>query len=105
MSKIENSSTTPVHIREEWEAHLTRQKTSGLNQSEYCRLNGLKVYQFSYWKKKIQSPWEGEQNFIRLPVETPSITAGVPLLNISVDGDFRLKINLNFSGEHTWRLF
>lgn len=42
--------------RRYWEEHLSRWESSGLRQSEYCRLNGLGLHRFIYWKNKRCRP-------------------------------------------------
>lgn len=43
-------------LRNTWKQHLQDWKQSGLSQVEYCREQGLKPHQLTYWKKRFQSP-------------------------------------------------
>ena len=44
----------PEHKRRHWKTHIESWQRSGLTQIAYCRENGLKLHQFTYWKKRIQ---------------------------------------------------
>ena len=100
MSNIETLNESKLAPRDEWKGHLERWQGSGLNQSEYCRLNGLKPYQFTYWKKRLLSLETKETEFVNLPL--PSTTKkDVPFLEVSLDSNLSLKLNLNFNGSWT----
>ena len=97
------SNTTKT--RDEWNEHLERWKGSGLNQSEYCRQNGLKPYKFTYWKKKLQSPEPDENKFVKLPLTPPPVKSnGDSILQVSIGPDPCLKISINFEFERSWRI-
>jgi len=56
---------------------ITRWECSGLNQKEFCRLEGINYYRFKYWKtqqkKEQQSPHQkqSEQKPDFIPVTIP----------------------------------
>ena len=50
--------------RSYWQDHVEQWQHSGLTQVAYCRQQGLKVAQFSYWKKRLR------------PAPSPGTTGG-----------------------------
>ncbi|WP_407067338.1 IS66 family insertion sequence element accessory protein TnpA, partial [Motiliproteus sp. MSK22-1] len=40
-------------LRETWKQHLDTWKQSGQSQVDYCRKQGLKPHQMTYWKKRF----------------------------------------------------
>ena len=91
--------------RDEWIVHLERWKESDLNQSEYCRLNGLKPHKFTYWKKRLQSPENDDSKFVKLPNIVPAVKSNQgPYFRVSIDSDLCLKISVNIDFERIWRI-
>ena len=43
----------PAEKNRFWQAHIETWKQSGINQSAYCRVKGLSLRRFGYWKKKF----------------------------------------------------
>ena len=52
-----------------WERHLGQWKKSGMSQSEYCRIFGLKFHQFHYWKKKLSKTEVKEPQLVAVPLD------------------------------------
>ena len=57
---IKKSKSEWIDLIEEW-------KSSGLSAQKWCKEKNIPDYQFSYWKKKLSSP------FIELKEEVPKI--------------------------------
>jgi len=74
--------------REEWRRHLARHSQSGKTVRAYCAAEGLKPWQFWYWRKAL-NPQEAQGGFIQV-TERPA--AGVTL----VIGECRIGIERGF---------
>ena len=44
--------TEDLDKKKYWQEHVASWRVSNLSQAEYCRINGLRTYVFSYWKRK-----------------------------------------------------
>jgi len=40
--------------RRKWEKHIETWEESGFTQTEFCRIHGLNVGQFTYWKSQLK---------------------------------------------------
>lgn len=40
--------------RRKWKKHMEAWEESGITQTEYCRIHGLNVGQFTYWKSQLK---------------------------------------------------
>jgi len=54
--------------RRYWECLIKGWEQSGLRQTEYCRLNGLKIRNFGYWKRRL-SQKSTDVSFVSLQVQ------------------------------------
>jgi hypothetical protein len=81
-----------------WEEHLGKWKSSGISQSEYCRLNDLALHRFIYWKKRLTRQGSPialvEWPVVRHEGNTSS-SLGPPLC-IVIAGRYRIEINSGF---------
>jgi hypothetical protein len=58
-----------------WQHHIAQWQASGVSQAGYCRQQALCAHQFSYWKRKFQTPCksvahEPATGFARVQVDT-----------------------------------
>jgi hypothetical protein len=51
MAAIENNADNVF-----WQHHIAQWQVSGVSQAGYCRQQELCTHQFSYWKRKLQTP-------------------------------------------------
>lgn len=75
--------------RDEWRAHIERQRQSGMSIKSYCETQGLKKWQFSYFRKVIEPSVNG---FVELKSEA------LPLLPLEVGG-CRILLARSFDAE------
>jgi hypothetical protein len=71
--------------REYFGEHVRRWQESGLTQREYCRVEGLVVSAFGYWKRKLCGAGEGEEAAELVEVACSGIretTSGAVVLRI-----------------------
>ena len=54
--------------RRYWKAQIDFWKASGLNQSEYCRRNDLKLHLFVYWRQKYHPRAEAPVSLVKIPL-------------------------------------
>ncbi len=86
---------TEQQTQTDWPTHVNNWQASGLTQSEYCRRNDLKPYNFTYWKKRLTGrPEEDASIFVPL-----APLPAAPLVELRVLDGLRieLKINLRLS--------
>lgn len=81
-----------------WRGHIECWHESGQSQAAYCREHGLRACQFTYWKRRLESPTAQETSSlvpVRLVDESvPSATdAGVV---VEFDGQVRLRLARGF---------
>jgi len=55
----------PEQKRRHWKTHIQSWRKSALSQVAYCREHGLKLHQFTYWKKRVQQK-DGDIAFVPL---------------------------------------
>ena len=46
--------TTSTQREQQWQEHISRWQTSGLNQKNYCEQSHLSYYQFGYWRQRLK---------------------------------------------------
>ncbi len=79
-----------------WKAHIERWRHSGLSQLAYCRDNGLKPHQLTYWKKRFSQPDAGI-SFVPL-----QLTGNLPVpvkkssLNLFTPNGYRIEVGDGF---------
>ena len=54
--------------REHWSAEIVRWQASGLSQAEFCRTNGVALWQFRYWlgRERRRSTTEQGGGFVQV---------------------------------------
>jgi hypothetical protein len=82
MTSIENKTDHDF-----WQLHLAQWQVSGLSQASYCRQQGLRTHQFSYWKRKFladREPVDPEPKagFARVQVAAHVATSVSPGLSL-----------------------
>jgi hypothetical protein len=55
----------PEQKRRHWKTHIDSWRKSDLSQVAYCREHGLKLHQFTYWKKRVEQK-DGDIAFVPL---------------------------------------
>jgi transposase len=65
MTKGHPVEPRPEQKRRHWITHIKSWRKSGLSQVAYCREHGLKLHQFTYWKKMVQQK-DGDIAFVPL---------------------------------------
>ncbi|CAM2065773.1 hypothetical protein SCOR_10365 [Sulfidibacter corallicola] len=65
---MRNLSEARAQKRELWQARIEDWQASGLNQSAYCRQQGLALPQFQYWKRRIYET-EPRRGLRLVPIE------------------------------------
>lgn len=58
--------TEDLDKKQYWREHVASWRASNLSQAEYCRINGLHAYSFSYWKCKERQAAEPQPRFFPL---------------------------------------
>ncbi|MFH2124051.1 MAG: IS66 family insertion sequence element accessory protein TnpB [Pseudomonadota bacterium] len=85
-----------------WQEHIESWKRSGLSQTEYCRLNSLRLKNFWYWKKRYSGKTSEQLRFFPLalvPAKTVGAIKSQPAsLQLTLQEQrFRIEIGENFS--------
>ena len=66
-----------------WSARVKEFKNSGLNQSEYCKVNGYKIKQFNYWFRKFEkitsSALAQNKNWVSISIAPQVVTEPIIL--------------------------
>jgi len=71
------SKSSPLLEREAyWKEHVRRWQSSGLSQSAYCRREGLRANQLSYWYRRDH----------RLDHDSASVTASSKFIPVEITG-------------------
>ncbi len=88
-----------IQKQEQWKRNLVAWEKSGMNQTEYCRQNGLSIKVFGYWKRKTKRDKKAVR-FVKIPdrVNSACSIPSAPLL-LSVDKRFILEIKDHFNTE------
>lgn len=84
--------------RQFWERQIQQWKDSGLTQTEFCRLHGLKSHQLTYWKKRFQ-PEQAPVSLVELNWKPTFQTAPCPKtspLRLIVNEQFRIDVDRGF---------
>lgn len=99
MAKQKSAPKTSLRQKRKfWRAHIETWETSGLNQSEYCRRQGLDVRRLRYWSKK--KPITSNQPLALVEVPMPRLSDGSGhALRLVVDNRHQVEIADNFSPE------
>jgi hypothetical protein len=85
-----------------WSDHIRSWKFSGLSQSEYCRKNNLDINLFSKWKRRFLNA-----GFVEVKAKIskiPKIPNTYPVIEVEVNGIYRLKIKPDFDVETTKKI-
>lgn len=81
-----DQETSALPREQFWREHVSRWRQSGLSQSGYCRREGLKLHQLTYWRKKVDRS-ESE-------VTSGSMSGFVPVRVLPPSVDERLSVTL-----------
>ena len=80
--------------RQYWKRHVQAWQQSNIDQTEYCRRQGLKRVTFWYWKKKFSKD-SSDVSLVPVPIKINIPTPPKPLIvdigkrfQIEVSGDF-----------------
>ena len=85
--------------RRYWEKHLKEWRESGLSQAEYCRRHDLRVYQFTYWKKRLNSGTPAGVEAVELVVGGLGFSPGgacSPIRIMVGNGRFQIEVTTGF---------
>ena len=96
MSK--QSSVSESNLRQKrkfWQAHIKAWQESDLSQAEYCRRQGLKSHNLSYWVNKKSSKTDMPLALVEIPM--PKIAACSPALKLVIDNRHQIEIANHFS--------
>jgi hypothetical protein len=69
---------------EEWQAHIEQQLASGKTQLQWCEENGIKVYKFRYWKKRLMSKLDPDNDNINFVGIKPAAVPRSSKMRISI---------------------
>jgi hypothetical protein len=89
-----------------WEEHISKWKTSGVSQVEYCRQNGLNIKSFRYWKRRI-GRLGGAPALVELPFSKSVPVCSSPPhphLCLIVGRHYRVEIGRGFDSEDLERV-
>ncbi|NMD72857.1 IS66 family insertion sequence element accessory protein TnpB [Bacillus sp. DNRA2] len=92
------SKSPNVELRKVWEQRIDDHKSSGQTQAKWCDENGISVYQFSYWKKRIKDQHIGKENnsWVQVVVEDSNPAQHESSLLIKV-GSVSIEVNSGFN--------
>ena len=80
-----------------WKEQIECWKSSGLEQTEYCRQNNLKYHRFTYWKKRLVQPAETPVCLVQVPfAQTISPQASSRPLGLVLDTGYRIEVERDF---------
>ncbi len=82
-----------------WQKHVASWSESNLSQVEYCRLNGLAIKNFGYWKRKESKAVPTHPRFFPLVAAAPgpiALRSSALQLNIQ-EKRFSIEIGEDFS--------
>lgn len=94
MSKQSNEE-----LRKEWERRIEVFRSSGLTQTNWCKVNDISIHQFKYWFKKIndnQSSQSKETKWISMSVEDESPNNLTDTIQIKI-GQATIEVKPNFN--------
>ena len=84
---------TPAEKREFWEEQIRFWQESGLNQSEYCKRNGIRTNQWFYWRKRCR---DSETGLTLVPLKIPSVKVPshrVPAIRVITPNGFIIELD------------
>jgi transposase len=77
-----------------WQDHIQAWRRSGLNQSEYCRRQGLNKDAYFYWKKKLSQD-SSPLSLVPVPVKINLAPTRKPLV-VVIDNRYRIEVSEDF---------
>ena len=82
-----------------WQKHVACWSESNLSQVEYCRLNGLAIKNFGYWKRKESNAVSSQPRFFPLVASSSGpIIARASALQLNIqEKRFSIEIGEDFS--------
>jgi hypothetical protein len=91
--------TEDLDKKKYWQEHVASWRVSNLSQAEYCRINGLRTYVFSYWKRKESKAEEVPLRFFPLvTADHRSIARCASALKLNIqEKRFNIEIGEDFS--------
>jgi|WetSurMetagenome_2_1015567.scaffolds.fasta_scaffold100648_1 hypothetical protein len=84
--------------RKKWKNHMEAWDVSGITQVEYCRLHGLSVHQFTYWKSHFKRN-NGTTSLIPVQINPKlfqSEPAGKAILRLNIENGLQIEIDNDF---------
>lgn len=80
----------------EWAAHFSEQKASGLSARQWCAQNGFSLYAYNYWKHLLKEELAEQVLPDIVPLSLPTISSeAVPTLPVqSLDNEHRATARL-----------
>jgi hypothetical protein len=91
--------TEDLDKKQYWREHVASWRASNLSQSEYCRINGLRIYSFNYWRRKESQAAEAQPRFFPLvATDHRSVAVRVSSLQLNIqEKRFSIEIGEDFS--------
>lgn len=86
-----------------WNNHIEEWTASGLTQVEYCRLHGISIKSFEYWKRKSKNTSAPALVEVPLP-KSFSIPLSYPQLCLVIGRNYRIEIGKGFDSEDLERV-
>jgi len=77
-----------------WQDHIEAWERSGLNQSQYCRRQGLNKDAYFYWKKKLSQD-SSSLSLVPVPVKINLAPTRKPLV-VVIDNRYRIEVSGDF---------
>jgi hypothetical protein len=94
--QAKQNDPSPEDRRRQFEQHMSRWRSSGLTQAEYCRRNGLKWSTFHYWRKRIQDS-STAVTLVQVPVSRHMSCQPVQELALILGNRYRVEIGDKFN--------
>ena len=69
---------------DEWQTHVMQWQQTTLNQTEYCRQQGLKLSSFNKWCHRMKATKVASRDFVEVSV---GVTSAAPELEIKLSPD------------------
>lgn len=84
--------------RKKWKKHLEAWEESGITQTEYCRIHGLSIHQFTYWKSHLIIK-NGSNSLVPIQI-SPEIFQSKSIsrsqLRLNMENGFQIEIENGF---------
>ena len=78
-----------------WQGHIEAFRASGMTRAAFCRLHGLKLHQFIYWKKRFNKSCSASVSLVE--VKLPRVCAQPQAsLRVVVGAGRRIEVDRGF---------